>query len=261
MPTAMGLFPNRPPEVDAWVSGPLAALWRDSGLPEVSDEERRALVFSPHLQVAFTTPAIVGDLDLPDHVVMVGPALTPRTGEPAFDVGWFDPARPHLLVTIGTLTFDGGADFLHRMATGLEPLGDRLQAVVLAPPGTLPEQPAHVRVEARTDVLALMPHLDGVVSHGGLNTVMEALWHGLPLMIAPAMLDHPMIADQVTRAGAGLRVDFDRATPDELRAAVVALLDGAHLRRGAEAVAESFRTAGGAPVAAARLARLAARTP
>jgi UDP:flavonoid glycosyltransferase YjiC (YdhE family) len=107
-------------------------------------------------------------------------------------------------------------------------------------------------------MLELMPQLDAVVCHGGLNTVCESLAHGVPLVVAPIRHDQPVNAAQVAAAGCGVRVSFARVTPDGLRAAVSTVLDDPAYRDAAGLVRDSFRLAGGAPAAAGRLAELAA---
>jgi UDP:flavonoid glycosyltransferase YjiC (YdhE family) len=101
--------------------------------------------------------------------------------------------------------------------------------------------------------LALLPHADAVVCHGGHNTVCETLAEGVPLVLAPIRDDQPIIADQVVAAGAGVRVKFGRVGPDLLRQAVQTALTSPELRTGAELVRDSFAEAGGARAAADRL--------
>jgi UDP:flavonoid glycosyltransferase YjiC (YdhE family) len=102
-------------------------------------------------------------------------------------------------------------------------------------------------------VLALMPRLDAVICHGGMNTVCEALAHGVPLVLAPIRHDQPVVASQVVRAGAGIRVPFSRVSPGQLRAALTTVLGDPAYRRTAAEVGDSFAAAGGAAAAAARL--------
>ena len=135
-------------------------------------------------------------------------------------------------------------------------LDDDLQAVVVAPPGTIEDPPPHVLVTDHVPQLALLPHLAAVVSHGGHNTVSETLAHGLPLVVCPIRDDQPIIAGQVVAAGAGERVRFGRARPADLRAALLAVLDVPAYRAAARRVQESFAAAGGAATAADHLEKL-----
>ena len=148
-------------------------------------------------------------------------------------------------------------DFYQRVSEAVRPLGDRLQAIVVSPEAAVPDPPGHVLVVPRVPMLDLLPHLDAVVSHGGLNTVCEALAHGVPLIVAPIKGDQPINADQVVAAGAGIRVRFGRARPSQLGGALVAVLDDPGYRAAARRVRDSFAAAGGAPAAADHLERLA----
>ncbi|MFI1796437.1 glycosyltransferase [Streptomyces sp. NPDC020379] len=97
-----------------------------------------------------------------------------------------------------------------------------------------------------------------MICHGGHNTVCEALWHGLLLVVAPIRDDQPAVAAQVTDAGAGVRVRFNRATADVLGTALDTVLRDPGRREAAGRVRASFRAAGGATAAAVRLEALTA---
>ncbi|GAA1742948.1 glycosyltransferase [Luedemannella helvata] len=261
-PTSMEL--GRPyrtalPAVEAWIQQHLAGLWRHAGLPGQPPYDLR---FSPYLVIAFTTAALARP-DLPEHsgraLALVGPAVGARRAGPDFPVERLDPGRRTVLVTVGTLAMDHAAVFYQRMVAALAPLGERLQAIVVTPDGTLPgDVPAHVMPTPRVALPRLLPHVDAVVSHGGLNTVCETLHHGIPLLVAPVKDDQGINAAQVEAAGAGRRVSFFRARPDALRAALLDVLDRPAYRAAAARVGASFEAAGGAVAAAGHLATLAA---
>ncbi len=101
--------------------------------------------------------------------------------------------------------------------------------------------------------LDLMPRLSAVVSHGGNNTVCEALAHGVPLVVAPVRDDQPVIGEQVVRTGAGLRVRFGRVSAPALRESIVSVLDEPSFRVAARRLRGDFAAAGGAVAAADRL--------
>jgi zeaxanthin glucosyltransferase len=245
------------PKIEAWIRGHLSTVWAEAGLLGEAPDLR----FSPYLVVALTSRALTGELSFPDHYALVGPALSARPASADFPWDWLDPGRQHVLVTVGTMAENNATDssnFYGRAAAALEPLGDRVQAVVIAPPDAIPAPPEHVLVAPRVPLLELMARLDAVVCHGGLNTVCESLSRGVPLVIAPLTRDQPINAEQVVAAGAGLRVSFSRVTPGQLRAALTTVLDEPAYRAAAGRVRDSFAAAGGARAAAQRLAQLAA---
>lgn len=241
------------PVVDAWVRREMDQLVVDSadGVEPGAD-----LRFSPHLIIAFTTRALVGDVDgIPEHVAFVGPSIDRDRVPVAFDLAWLDPDRPHVLVSLGTLNAQSGSRFFGVVVEALA--GEPLQAVVVAPPGQISTDAENILVVPAVPQLDLLAHLDAVVTHGGHNTVCESLAAGVPLVVAPIKDDQPMIADQVVAAGAGVRVKFGRVRPEQLRDAVWQALTDPALRAGAAVVQASFDGAGGAPVAAEQLADLA----
>jgi UDP:flavonoid glycosyltransferase YjiC (YdhE family) len=94
-----------------------------------------------------------------------------------------------------------------------------------------------------------------VLCHGGHNTVVETLSHGVPLVILPVKDDQPVVARQVSDAGAGVRLKLTRVRPAKL-ADAVATVRTAPYRHAAARVRASFEAAGGPARAAAILSAL-----
>jgi MGT family glycosyltransferase len=246
----------RLPKAAAWIREHLATLSAEAGL---ADGQEIDLRFSPYLVIVFSSGFLLGTQDFPGHFALVGPALSARPATVSFPWDRLDPARHQVLVTVGTMADADAMDFYPRAVEALRPLSDSVQAIVLAPPEVLPDMPEHITAIERIPQLELLPHMDAVVCHGGLNTVSETLSNAVPLVVAPLTRDQPINAANVVRVGAGIRVHFYRARPDQLRDAVLALLSDPAYRTAAGLVRDSFAAAGGAAEAAARLERLAAR--
>ena len=132
------------------------------------------------------------------------------------------------------------------MMAALEPMACQVQVVLNAAADAMPEPPPHVLVAPRVPMLDLMPRLDAVICQAGQSTVNEALAHGVPMVVAPIRLGELAVAEQVTRAGAGIAVSFAAATPAQLAAAVTAVLDEPGYRAQARRIAGEFAAAGGA---------------
>jgi MGT family glycosyltransferase len=238
------------PKVDDWIRERMAGLCRDAGLPETTD-----LRFSGDLVLAFTSATLIGyDRRFPGHFAFVGPALTARPDDTGFPWSDLDRGKRRVLVSLGTVNGDAGARFFDAVVRAAEPLD--VQLIVAAPPEVLPDPPPYVLARPYLPQLDLLPHVDAVVCHAGHNTVCEALAHGLPLVVAPIRDDQPVIAGQVTEAGAGVRVRFARVGPDELRTAMISVLTEPAYRAAARSVRESFVAAGGAPAAADHLEKI-----
>jgi zeaxanthin glucosyltransferase len=238
-----------------WVRSRLARACEAAGVPA---DDGLDLRFSPYLVIATTARALTGTVPMPENCVLVGAALGARRTDPLFALDWLDPGRRHVLVTVGTLSSHVAHDFLARIMAALEPLADRVQVVLNAAAEAMPDPPSHVLVAPRIPMLDLWPHLDAVVCQAGQSTVNEALVHGVPLVLAPIRLHEATVAQQVTRAGAGVEVSFAAATAAQLMAAMTAVLDDPGYKDRARELSEEFAAAGGTDAAAASLATLAA---
>ncbi|SED69270.1 glycosyltransferase, MGT family [Streptomyces sp. 2224.1] len=275
------------PKVGEWVAQRIAALLAECGAPSGWDPR-----FSPHLVLVFSTPALLGDggpagdeaggppvaaahssapaaghasaaprpagRRYPSHYAFVGPAFGSRPFHGDFPWHRLDPQRARVLVSLGTLNREAGARFYPAVLRAADALADRAQLILAAPADLAGNVPHHVLHQEYVPQLALLPHLDAVLCHGGHNTVCEALAYGLPLVVAPVRDDQPIVAGQVTGAGAGVRVRFGRARADELHQALAAVLDDPAHRRAARRIQASFAEAGGARTAADRLEKLRA---
>ncbi|MEV4920458.1 glycosyltransferase [Streptomyces tirandamycinicus] len=270
------------PKAAAWIDALLRDLRQRIGDPEGTADPR----FSPRLVLAFTAPELAGPPARGgDAIRWVGPSLTARPSPADFPWEWLDPGRATVLVTLGTANTGAGERFLTACAEALRARADRLQAVVVDPQGALGARPGAgpngafpgtgtgtergtgtgaggVRVDGdllalpEVPQLALLRRVDAVVCHAGHNTVVEALWHGVPLVVAPIRDDQPVVAAQVCDAGAGVRVRFGRATAARIGEAVDAVLYGPGHRAAARAIGSALRAAGGAAAAADHLERM-----
>ncbi|GKQ38826.1 glycosyltransferase [Streptomyces sp. A012304] len=240
------------PKVRQWLDERLAALRAAVGDPAGGADPR----FSPHLVIAFSTPELAG---AHPGVRWVGPSITARPTAAGFPWEWLDAGRATVLVTLGTANTDVGGRFLDECRTALRERADRVQGVVVDPGGTLADRgdDKDVLVVPSVPQLALLERTRAVICHAGHNTVCEALWHGVPLVVAPIRDDQPVVAGQVADAGAGVRVRFGRVTVRKLGTALDAVLDDPAHRAAAARIRTAFRAAGGAPAAASHLDELA----
>ncbi|MCI3273647.1 glycosyltransferase [Streptomyces cylindrosporus] len=244
------------PKVAEWLDGVLHQLRARVGDPAGTGDPR----FSPHLVLAFSTLELAAPATHTERIRWVGPSIGHRPAAPGFPWHRLDPGRATVLVTLGTANTDVGARFLGECVRALRERADRVQGVVVDPGAALgppDDQDKDVLILPSVPQLALLERTQAVVCHGGHNTVCEALWHGVPLVVAPIRDDQPVVAAQVTAAGAGVRVRFGRVTAARLGAALDAVLDEPGHRTAADRIRTAFRAAGGSRAAATHLERLA----
>jgi len=120
----------------------------------------------------------------------------------------------------------------------------------------LPDVPANFIVRARAPQLDILQKAGAFISHGGANSIHEALMFSVPLAILPIFGDQIINADTVAKAGAGVsfRHPMRTVTVDTFREKANMLLNpdvatNAY-RAKAQALAKEFERAGGSRGAA-----------
>ena len=129
--------------------------------------------------------------------------------------------RPLIYASLGTMQ-NGSESIFRTIASacaGLDAqlvisLGGGLDPVRL---GSLAGDPIVVRYAPQ---LEIVKRAAVVITHAGLNTVLESLAEGVPLVALPLGNDQPGVAARVAARGAGVVIPQQKLTADKLRAAV-----------------------------------------
>ena len=235
----------------AWVDERLAALDVAHGLEPATTPD-----LSPDCVIVCSTPEFVGpEAPTGDRFVWVGPSVRDRVDSTPFPMEFIADAEaqrlPLVLVSLGTLNASRGQRFYSVVCDAVR--DQPVRVVMAAPPELVPNPPENMLVRPWVPQLRLLPKMSAVVTHGGHNTVCEALLHGVPMVVAPIKDDQPVVAGLVVQAGAGERVHFGRVKPAKFHAALESVLSDPKYRHSACAIGDSFRQAGGAAVAAKHL--------
>lgn len=109
-------------------------------------------------------------------------------------------------------------------------------------PHSLPGAPLVVRYAPQLEILA---RASLTITHAGLNTVMQSLLFGVPMIALPITHDQPAIAARVAASGAGEVIPIKKLSASALREAVERVLRAASYRARARALSESIQRAGG----------------
>jgi zeaxanthin glucosyltransferase len=146
---------------------------------------------------------------------------------------------------------------LERAVRGADAAG--LRTLVSTGHASPPEGlPASVCAQARWPQLAVLARADVFVTHGGANSVMEALSCGVPMLVVPLHHDNHLNGQIVTELGAGAVLPEERVEVEAVRARLAELADpDGRARRAARELAAAYRAANGA-VRAAEILRDAA---
>jgi MGT family glycosyltransferase len=104
---------------------------------------------------------------------------------------------------------------------------------------------------------SVLTHVDGVITHGGNNTVTECMWFGKPMIVLPIFWDQHDNAQRVQETGYGLRLPTYALKGDRLASAVERLLTDETLRARCSTAGARLRRWAGTVLAADLIERLA----
>ncbi|MFS8103509.1 hypothetical protein LFM09_40935 [Lentzea alba] len=192
-------------------------------LPEfVAGTRRRIALFAREFQPEGDT--------FDERFAFTGPCLTER----AFQGTWTPPNdTPVVLATIDAQTC---ADAAHGMPWHLVAKGK------VSNPSP--------NVEAHDDVpqLKVLEHASVFITHGGLGGVMEALHHGVPMIVVPRMTDQRLNGQRVEELGLG--VLLDSVTEESVRSLVGQLMSDSAISARVKDMQRMIHRAGGSTFAA-----------
>jgi len=149
--------------------------------------------------------------------------------------------RPLVYASLGTLQ-NGSKKVFHTIAEACATLP--VQLVLSLGGGIDPDQlgvlsgdPLVVRYAPQ---LELVKRAAVVITHAGINTTLEALSEGVPLVCIPIGNDQPGVASRVAMRGAGVVLPWHRLHTKRLRSAVRAVLEDASYRNAAQKLQASI---------------------
>ena len=111
--------------------------------------------------------------------------------------------------------------------------------------------PGNIAVYPSVDQIAVLEKADVFLSHCGMNSVSESLYHSVPLVMLPKTSEQGGVAARVEQLGAGVRLE--KTTPGAIREAVEKVLMDPAYRENASRIAEGFKNCTGAKGAADKI--------
>lgn len=123
---------------------------------------------------------------------------------------------------------------------------------------SLGEIPANIKVLPSVDQIAVLKATDAFLTHCGMNSVNEALYYEVPLVLFPQTPEQGGVARRVADLEAG--VYLTKNTPTEIIASVEAVLTKSKYKENASKIADSFKKCGGAVKAADKILNVARKS-
>lgn len=204
------------------------------------------------LNLVFTSRAVHPAAEsFDDSYRFVGPCIGARPPDTTFPLHAL--RDPVVFASLGTI-FNTDAELLRRFTHALAPLaGDLVIATGRTDPaalGPLPDNVVARRFVPQPDVLR---RASLFVSHGGVNSMNEALYYGVPMVVVPQGADQPMVGRRVAELGAGLAITERPVASASLRAAARRVLTETAFAAAASRLRCAQHDAGGVPRAAGEI--------
>ena len=246
---ASHLFPTIPAFLEIWFKMRLLH-GVNLGLP------LDAMTSMADLNLVFTTADLQPGADHLDETFhFIGGSINARPSPADFPFDQLD-RQPLIYISLGTINNEN-LDFYKACFAALSdyPAQVLLAAGKRTNLADLEPIPENFFVRNFVPQLQVLERADLFVTHGGMNSVHEGLWYGVPLIAIPQQLEQAVVATQVERTGAGValatRPPYGKVTAPELRAAVEKVLaDRATHQAASKRLGDSLRAAGGAARAA-----------
>ena len=185
---------------------------------------------------------------LPDSFHYLGPFYDDGGTEVAFPYERLN-GKPLIYASLGTLQ-DSNSGYFQLIAEACKDLDAQLVIATGRTRQSTPDFPGEPLVVDYAPQLQILQRASLAITHAGLNTVMQSLACGVPMVALPITHDQPGIAARVKRSGAGEVIPMARVTARSLRTAVQRVLADPAYRLSAAQLQNSVELAGGVERAA-----------
>ncbi|ODM95387.1 UDP-glucuronosyltransferase 2B18 [Orchesella cincta] len=92
------------------------------------------------------------------------------------------------------------------------------------------------------------PKIRGFITHGGLLSMQEAVYHGVPMIVFPVFAEQDYNAERLHRTGRGIRLDFGSLTEPQLEDAINRLLTDPRIKHEMKLTSARFKDRPSKPV-------------
>lgn len=120
---------------------------------------------------------------------------------------------------------------------------------------SLGEIPGNFKILPSVDQIAVLKEADAFLTHCGMNSVNEGLYHEVPLVLFPHTPEQGGVARRVSDLEAGIYLN--KNTPEEIKASLETVLSDSKYKENASSISESFKKCGGAVKAADKILNVA----
>ena len=180
-----------------------------------------------------------------DNYRFIGPSMGVRPGDSDFPYDKLKD-KPVVYISLGTINNEN----LEFFDNCIEAFRDEDMILVLSIGKKLDisrfkDAPDNFIIKPRVPQVELLKHCDVFITHGGMNSVSESFYMGVPMVAVPQTMEQVMVAEQVANLGGGILMKNKEPKPGVLKEAVKKILSNESFKKNAVKIGDSFREAGG----------------
>lgn len=138
--------------------------------------------------------------------------------------------KPLIYISLGTVV-KGGASFFQNC---IEAFRDEQVEVIISTGQQfqlqkLKDIPKNIHVYKSVPQIEVLKQTDIFVTHGGMNSISEALVQGVPMVVIPFMSDQPVNARRIEELGLGKKLEYRLVSVDVLKNTVLSILSDSYI--------------------------------
>lgn len=208
---------------------------------------------SRNLVISFTSRDVLhphyGDFQFDAPIEFVGATVDGRPEPEKFDWSRIPGNKnPVVYVSVGTVLDDIRESIFLKVIDAFKDAPFTI--IANTDPALFPTWPINFVVEKFCPQLEVISRSDLVITHGGFNTLNEALYFDKPMIALPLAWDQFGNAELIVKNNCGVKLKYRRLRPSDLLAATEEVLKNPIYTQNAKRLGESLRALGGTKKAA-----------
>jgi len=183
--------------------------------------------------------------EFPDeHYKFLGPSIYQRNQEPVISIE--NIKKPLIYISLGTVLNISEkfykkcfSAFKNENVSVVMSVGNKVDL------DNLGDIPDNFLVYPFVPQLDVLKKADVFITHGGFNSISEALYFGVPMVVIPAITDQPVNASRIVELNLGKRLNRKHITVALLNGTTISVLHDDKIRQNILDMQKKMRTAGG----------------
>ena len=197
------------------------------------------------LNIIYTSQYFLGETDeYDDSFILVGPPVYNKSYNIDFPFEQLE-GKEVIYISLGTM-FGNHSETLNR--TLFDAFRNTHYTIVMAAHGvddSVYDIPDNFIIKDYVPQLDLLPYVSAAITHAGMNSIGDLLYHNIPFVSIPLGADQFYLANRAAELGATIVLDANQVTPQQIRESVKEVIHNPAYRYNEAQISHSFKEAGG----------------